>query len=781
MQANKPTTHQGDLTKLPRALAPLVDRPQWAVWRWTQQSNGRWQKPPFMALDSRRHASVTDPDTWCDHATAVAAVQAGKADGISYVLTAADPFAAIDLDHCRHVGTHSIDLWAQNFLDVCRHTYAEVTPSGDGCRIWGLTGNGTDPINRKFTLDIDGKPIAAELFRRTPKALTITGYRLDTIRELTNIDKAFHWAIVWGERRKAGAAEAAAASQLNGYSFNGRGTGHDIDRIEQIVREGPLGGNRSDTFHIVVGHYLGCDWSVERIHEHLQQFPNGIADKYISEGRLRQEINRSARKHAERTLPLIDGWKAPEHKPAPPPPKPPPLEPAEDDELDEPDDSGDPDEINEPEQAPPEPDDDPELEDQPPQPDPELEDDDPELVEDDPLQPGPELPQLYAHGDPDPRPLKSWTIKHLIPAVGHGLLSGQWGTGKTFIMFDLAAALATGQPFLGHIIKRQCGVLLIAAEGADEVRLRLDAVVRAKCGGAERIPFRWYETTPRLLQKDAAKTLIAMARQADKSLQAEFGVPLGLIIIDTITACAGYTQAGGENDSATGQALMDVLKAMAQALGCFVLGVRHFGKSKVAGTRGTLVSEDASDLILACLGDRSLSGKVENTRLAVRKNRGGQQGQEYPFTLRLVEALEPDEDGEPITTMVVDWQPAGAPGGTGPGPDPWAESRRQDQRTAVLRLKRVLMDILADRGVDLPIPPDGPTVRMVDQEIVREQFYSRTPAEGSPKQKSHSRRQKFLRALDWAEQQQLIGIEEIDGVTYLRLNRPDREEGDEQC
>jgi hypothetical protein len=28
----------------------------------------------------------------------------------------------------------------------------------------------------------------------------------------------------------------------------------------------------------------------------------------------------------------------------------------------------------------------------------------------------------------------------------------------------------------------------------------------------------------------------------------------------------------------------------------------------------------------------------------------------------------------------------------------------------VLRLKRVLMEILADQGVDPPIPPDGPTV-----------------------------------------------------------------------
>jgi hypothetical protein len=49
-------------------------------------------------------------------------------------------------------------------------------------------------------------------------------------------------------------------------------------------------------------------------------------------------------------------------------------------------------------------------------------------------------------------------------------------------------------------------------------------------------------------------------------------------------------------------------------------------------------------------------------------------------------------------------------------------------------------------------------VRMVDQGIVREQFYLHTPAEGTPEEKGHFRRQKFLRALDWAEQKQLPSI-----------------------
>src|SRR5262249_7211525 len=150
---------------------------------------------------------------------------------------------------------------------------------------------------------------------------------------------------------------------------------------------------------------------------------------------------RSAGKYAKSELPLFDSWelRAPPQSDQEPPRQPPPDEadPELDDDLDD-------DEL----------------------------DDDEDLDEEAPEQ-DPDLPRLHTHGSPDPRPLKAWLIKHLIPQVGHGLISGQWGAGKTFAFFDLAASLNTGQPWLGHVVKRQCGVLLIAAEGADEVRLRL--------------------------------------------------------------------------------------------------------------------------------------------------------------------------------------------------------------------------------------------------------------------------------------------------------------------
>jgi hypothetical protein len=295
-----------------------------------------------------------------------------------------------------------------------------------------------------------------------------------------------------------------------------------------------------------------------------------------------------------------------------------------------------------------------------------------------------------------------------------------------------------------------------------------------------RAPFRWYETAPLLLHKGAAEKLIAMARQAEASLEKEFGLPLGLIGIDTIAACAGYNQPGAENDNAVGQAIMNVLKAVAQELRCFVLGIDHFGKDQMAGTRGAGAKESSGDVILACLGDKQLNGSVTNTRLAVRKHRGGKQGQEHPFTLRMVEAPEKDEDGDPITTMVVDWLPPGSAQAAPAADDPWAKPKRQDQRTAALRLKRVLMTILAEQGVDLPIPPDGPAVRMVDQKLVRKAFYACTPVdEGTPEQRGRFRRQRFLAALDWAEQQQLIGAGEVNEVSYLWLARPEPEDDQE--
>ena len=107
----------------------------------------------------------------------------------------------------------------------------------------------------------------------------------------------------------------------------------------------------------------------------------------MAENRLTAEVERSAGKFAKEELPNSSGrtgdWQIPEIKPEQ-------LDP----EFEEPHD--------------------PDLDD-------DLDDDNEDV---DQPQPDPRLPPLHAHGDADPRPLKSWLIKNLLPQVGKGLISG---------------------------------------------------------------------------------------------------------------------------------------------------------------------------------------------------------------------------------------------------------------------------------------------------------------------------------------------------------------------
>lgn len=378
-----------------------------------------------------------------------------------------------------------------------------------------------------------------------------------------------------------------------------------------------------------------------------------------------------------------------------------------------------------------------------------------------------ELTPLFWHNEPDPRPRRKWRIKNLMPAVGAGLLSGQWGTYKTFMAIELTSTVITAESqFCGRQLIEPCGVLILATEGAFELRDRIDAAMRDKHPDIINAPIVWRETCPILLADGAAEQLIQIIQEAAEGCEARFGMPLGLVIIDVLADAAGYAKAGDENDPAIGAKLMNVLRRTAEACGCFVLAVDHFGKSIEAGTRGSSAKEGAADLILACLGEREVSGTVTNIRLALRKVRGGPQGQEFPFKARIVQVLKPSEEDEDETTLVIDWQEAEAALNEG---DRWENAAgRQDQAKLAMRtLRGAMMKLLAEHGVEKAPEPGAIGVRMIDQELIRKEFYDNTAADGDAKQKQNAKRQRFNRVLDRAEEQGLIGRREIERVTYL--------------
>lgn len=120
------------LTVLPENIpAELKSLVQWLVWRYQRNEQNKWTKVPI-CVRTRRHASTTDPETWCRFADALECYQSHRDiyDGIGFVFTENDPYVGGDIDHCVSPdGTISDE--ARTILPP---TYAELSPSGTGVK-----------------------------------------------------------------------------------------------------------------------------------------------------------------------------------------------------------------------------------------------------------------------------------------------------------------------------------------------------------------------------------------------------------------------------------------------------------------------------------------------------------------------------------------------------------------------------------------------------------------------------------------------------------------------
>jgi hypothetical protein len=363
------------------------------------------------------------------------------------------------------------------------------------------------------------------------------------------------------------------------------------------------------------------------------------------------------------------------------------------------------------------------------------------------------------HSEAAPEPI-SWLVKNVVPQSGAGLISGQWGSYKTTVALDLAVSVMSGAAFAGrHAVKRTGGVVYFAAEGAGGLASRLNAIA-AQRGYAGTLPFAWRSDCPPLTAPDALARLATEIAQAAAHLEVHHSVPLALILIDTLIAAAGYAKIGDENDAAVAQKIMSVLSKLSAHTSTLVLGIDHFGKVIETGTRGSSAKEGHADVVLAILADRELGGTVANTRLAVRKLRDGIAGIEIPFSPKIVQ-LGTDEDSDPITRVVIDWEAA-----------PAKLASETDWAKSLQLLRRILMTMLADHGTTTAPFADGPVVRAVDLELVRAEFCRQYVAEGTPRQKTDARRHAFNRAVKSAQAKALIAMREVDGTQLVWLTRP---------
>jgi AAA domain len=281
-----------------------------------------------------------------------------------------------------------------------------------------------------------------------------------------------------------------------------------------------------------------------------------------------------------------------------------------------------------------------------------------------------------------------------------------------------------GGSFIKFPVMRRGAVLFIAMEGESEIAVRLEAAVKAK-GFAGKAPFAWITECPRLLEDNAPAILSAMVKPAAERIMRDFNLPIALVEIDTMGKAAGYEKKGDEDDAVIATKVESVLSAVSKATGAFVLGLDHFGKDPTTGTRGSSGKEGHTDIVLALLGDKAQNGAVTNMRLCARKRRSGPNGEEFPFRTKVVD-MGVDPRGTPVSTLVIDWTE-----------EPEAAAATKDKWSKSLTLLRTtLMTTLVDAGSEQqPNPPEGPTVRAVDIEVLRAESTSATQPPGTPKTK----------------------------------------------
>lgn len=117
------------------AIEYLKSRNQWVAWKSVlRKGGGKPTKPPVDA-NTGKAAKVNEEGTWSSYAKALARKEKDNLAGVGYVLTKEDNLIGGDLDHVRDSATGKLVDWVAELVGELG-TYAEISPSGTGIRIF---------------------------------------------------------------------------------------------------------------------------------------------------------------------------------------------------------------------------------------------------------------------------------------------------------------------------------------------------------------------------------------------------------------------------------------------------------------------------------------------------------------------------------------------------------------------------------------------------------------------------------------------------------------------
>lgn len=349
----------------------------------------------------------------------------------------------------------------------------------------------------------------------------------------------------------------------------------------------------------------------------------------------------------------------------------------------------------------------------------------------------------------------SWLVRGLLPRRGLGVVYGAPGSGKSFLVLDLAAAIARGIPWAGQRVKRGA-VVYVGLEG--QMGPRVSAYLREhQLAPADVATLQVIERQGlNLLQGERAdvRRLIADIQAADVG-------PVAMVVVDTLNRAM---PGGNENDSADMGRAIRCAGDISAALNCLCVFVHHSGKDTSKGMRGHSSLLGAADAELEVRRDNGDARYLEATKV-----KDGEDGARFAFRLKVIDlgaTKDHDPDADPFerdTSCIVEGLERAAIGPSGKARN-WTPHRTNAMdalRSAFDRGARFGAEGLSDEG--LCSIDDW---RAAYHELVP---IGETLDGAELRQATNTRGRNFANAVDWLTAEKLVSVHKKKGRSGYRV------------
>jgi hypothetical protein len=230
-------------------------------------------------------------------------------------------------------------------------------------------------------------------------------------------------------------------------------------------------------------------------------------------------------------------------------------------------------------------------------------------------------------------PPMRWMVRGVLPVEGLAALYGASGSGKGFLILDMACAVAGGDySWFGRRVS-QAPVTYVCLEGEAGMGKRIQAWSLLHHKKPVPNALRFIAQPFDLLSDDVHELTKAVIAGGGKS---------GLVILDTLNRAS---PGADENSSVDMGNLIAAAKQLQTLIGGVVILVHHTGKDSTKGLRGH------SSLYAALDGAIEVIKTDSRREWNVAKSKDDATGDAYPFNLEIV-TVGFDEEGEAITSCV---------------------------------------------------------------------------------------------------------------------------------